>query len=330
MFGAVTPRISSAAVDSFRIRQLYSSQDGAYQFIELEEVAGNDDENGFAGLELTVVNRHGDTKTFAFPSDLPGVSTANKHVLIMSATHAAAGASHDFVMPDRFLPTDSGTLDFAGIDRWTFQGIPSGGEVYRDEHPIASGIAQTFSGRFVGCCWGVTSVSAREYFNAKLDQYFMTSMAPDIDAVESGRLTGWVQIGKPFLAWSGSWGDGDAPMSPPPLPVCRYFIPPASHFYSASADECDSAEQRYPRFVLETDAAFYAYLPDATSGQCPVVANESTVTTLPVYRLWKPSGDANHRFTTNLTVRAQMLAQGWIAEGYGPDGVAMCVSGLAP
>jgi len=326
---AATPLVSSAAVDSFRIRQLYSSQDGDYQFIELEEVAGKSGENQFAGLNLTVVDRHGAMKTFTFPNDLSNASTANKHVLVMSATHAAAGASHDFVMPDRFLPTDGGTLDFAGIDHWTFQAISNGGEIYRDEHPIPSGIAQTFDGRFVGCCWGINS-SVREYFDAALDEYFMTSMAPDIDAIESGRLAGWAQGGKLFHAWSIPYGDGDSPMLPPPLPVCRYYIPPASHFYSASPAECESTGQNYPQLVLETSVAFYAYLPDSTTGQCPVVANESTVNTQPVYRLWKSSGNSNHRFTTSLSVRSQMLNQGWIAEGYGPDGVAMCVSGLAP
>jgi hypothetical protein len=119
-------------------------------------------------------------------------------------------------------------------------------------------------------------------------------------------------------------------MLPPPLPVCRYFIPPASHFYSASADECDSVGKAYPQFVLETDAAFYAYLPDTTTGRCPTVANEATVQTQPVYRLWKPRSDANHRFTTSFLIRGQMIAQGWLSEGYGADGVAMCVSSLAP
>jgi hypothetical protein len=36
------------------------------------------------------------------------------------------------------------------------------------------------------------------------------------------------------------------------------------------------------------------------------------------------SGAPNHRFTTDLAVRAQMLALGWIAEGNGTIGVTMC------
>jgi len=46
----------------------------------------------------------------------------------------------------------------------------------------------------------------------------------------------------------------------------------------------------------------------------------------PVYRLYNNGhgGAPNHRYTTNTAVRAQMLAQGWIPEGYGALGVMMC------
>src|SRR5437667_12523495 len=75
---------TAAAVDSFRIRQLASSQDGNYQIIELEELSGKDGQDHFAGLTLTVTNRFGIAKTFQFPSDLPSAATANKHVTIGS------------------------------------------------------------------------------------------------------------------------------------------------------------------------------------------------------------------------------------------------------
>jgi hypothetical protein len=34
--------------------------------------------------------------------------------------------------------------------------------------------------------------------------------------------------------------------------------------------------------------------------------------------------DSNHRYTTDPVVKAQMQAIGYIAEGYGPNAVAMC------
>ena len=46
----------------------------------------------------------------------------------------------------------------------------------------------------------------------------------------------------------------------------------------------------------------------------------------PVYRLYNQGqgGAPNHRYTTDLLVRSQMLAQNYAAEGYG-IGVALCV-----
>jgi hypothetical protein len=105
--------------------------------------------------------------------------------------------------------------------------------------------------------------------------------------------------------------------------VCRLYIPPVdgdSHFFSASAAECAAAQARYPEFVFETASAFLATLPDMNTGACP--AGQT-----PVYRVWNGRADSNHRYTTSLDVRNQMKARGYIAEGYGPDAVAMCVAG---
>ncbi|MBI4740056.1 MAG: hypothetical protein HY777_00520, partial [Betaproteobacteria bacterium] len=46
-----------------------------------------------------------------------------------------------------------------------------------------------------------------------------------------------------------------------------------------------------------------------------------------VYRLWNQRPDTNHRYTTDPATRAQMIAKGYVAEGYGSAGVVMCVPG---
>jgi hypothetical protein len=43
-----------------------------------------------------------------------------------------------------------------------------------------------------------------------------------------------------------------------------------------------------------------------------------------VYRVFSNRADANHRYTTDRATRERMVAAGWIAEGDGPDAVAMC------
>jgi hypothetical protein len=81
--------------------------------------------------------------------------------------------------------------------------------------------------------------------------------------------------------------------------------------------------------VLETRAAFYAWLP-SPFGVCPIDSNNfptDNYNLIPMYRLWNGRADTNHRFTTSTAVRDAMVAQGWIIEGYGAQPVAMCVIG---
>jgi hypothetical protein len=102
--------------------------------------------------------------------------------------------------------------------------------------------------------------------------------------------------------------------------VCRFYLPPPygdSHFYSASPAECAAVQAKYPFFVLETSALFYIVLPNPITGACPSG-------TVPVYRVWDNRVDTNHRYTTSRAIRDQMVAAGWLAEGYGPDAVIMC------
>ena len=75
--------------------------------------------------------------------------------------------------------------------------------------------------------------------------------------------------------------------------------------------------QANPNWQFEA-IVFYMAKPDA-NGNCPPG-------TQPVYRMYNSGQGAapNHRYTTSTTVRSQMLAQGWIPEGYGPLGVIMC------
>ncbi|MCC6194112.1 MAG: hypothetical protein IT518_06540 [Burkholderiales bacterium] len=155
-------------------------------------------------------------------------------------------------------------------------------------------------------------VDAVEYYHAGFDHYFVSSLAADIAALDSGALKGWARTGRGFKAW-------DAP-APGASPVCRFYIPPAagdSHFYSASPAECAEVAAKFPSFSYESPAVMYVGLPDGATGAC---AGGWT----PVYRLWNQRADSNHRYTTDRGVRDAMLAKGYVGEGYGPDGVAMC------
>ncbi|MBS0320309.1 MAG: hypothetical protein JSR18_07210 [Proteobacteria bacterium] len=69
---------------------------------------------------------------------------------------------------------------------------------------------------------------------------------------------------------------------------------------------------------LETNQAFVVYPVDGATGQCDNA-------TQPVYRVYNQRADANHRYTTSPAIRAAMIAEGWVAEGTGPDAIGFCV-----
>ena len=157
-------------------------------------------------------------------------------------------------------------------------------------------------------------LQAFEYYNAALDHYFMTANPDEIASLDSGKTPGWTRTGMSFGVFAGP-ASGTSP-------VCRDYMPPGygdSHFYSASPAECADVAARFPSFVVESSAVFYIARPDTTTGACPSL-------TVPVYRLWNNRADSNHRYTTDPAVAAQMVARGYIAEGYGPKAVIMCAA----
>ena len=79
--------------------------------------------------------------------------------------------------------------------------------------------------------------------------------------------------------------------------------------------ECSATQQAHPDFVLEDPNYMQLYVP--TAGACPAAST-------PIYRVFNNRIDANHRYTTDRSVRDQMVARGWMAEGDGPDLVVMC------
>jgi hypothetical protein len=163
--------------------------------------------------------------------------------------------------------------------------------------------------------------TAIEFHRASVDHYFVSSNPVEIAALDAGVFAGWARTGESF----GVLPAGERGL-PRASPVCRYYGRPEagldSHFYSASPAECAAVAALYgDAWQLESSEVFVVALPDAQSGACPTA-------TMPVYRVFNGRRDANHRYVTSLATRATMTAAGWIAEGYGPDTVAMCATTL--
>lgn len=157
----------------------------------------------------------------------------------------------------------------------------------------------------------VTPVSVVEFYNASLDHYFITWLTDEIAKLDAGVvIKGWARTGETFEAYPLAVAGASS--------VCRFYIPPAlgdSHFFGRGAAECAATGQKNPSFVLEDPAFMQLFLPDA--GVCPS-------NTTPIYRVFSNRTDANHRYMTKKSIRDQMVAKGWIAEGDGPDLVVMC------
>ena len=169
--------------------------------------------------------------------------------------------------------------------------------------------------------------AAVEYYNAAHDQYFLTTSAEEMAVLDAGLIAGWARRdGYAFLAFADpvrvTGLDGQHAGT---SPVCRFFIPPASHLLSASPEECTDVAAAHPDFVLESDASFFAWKPNADGKCAQLHAKIGGFEFQPVYRLWNNRPDANHRLTASKLERDAMVERGWVSEGYGEDGVAFCV-----
>jgi YVTN family beta-propeller protein len=162
---------------------------------------------------------------------------------------------------------------------------------------------------------------AVEWYHEAFDHYFHTASALENQVIADGAYADdWFRTFGFFRVWT-------AP-GPGRLPVSRFFSTQwgtkSSHFYTASQTERDLLIAGViTGWQLEADGVYYIGLADFTTGACPAG-------TVPLYRMFNDmlGGAPNHRFTGSASARNQMVAQGWVAEGSGPDDVYGCTPPL--
>ncbi len=160
-----------------------------------------------------------------------------------------------------------------------------------------------------------------EFYNKKLDHYFVTVEPKEIQDLDSGVHEGWARTGYRFLVIKA----GSA--YPESVPVCRFYGRPEaeldSHFYSAKVSECQEVKDKFSHaWQLESDEVFRAFLVDPMTGKCPTDAS-------PVYRLWNQRPDVNHRYSDQISVYQEMVNKAYKGEGDGNPAlpVAFCAAG---
>lgn len=104
--------------------ELYSNADGSVQFLELRAVTGGQQ---FLAEHSLSTSSGGVTRSFTFPSGLPG-DTNNRSMLVGTEGFAALGVvTPDFIVPNGFFFKGGGRISFAeNADVWDHGPIPDG------------------------------------------------------------------------------------------------------------------------------------------------------------------------------------------------------------
>ena len=133
----------------FKIQQIFSNADGTVQFVVLKSFV--DGEDRWSGHYIRGIDSDGITaRNYTFAIDLPDGGTGGKSVLVATQGFAALGIiAPDFVVPNNFVNTVAGTVDFAGVDSISYGTgqLPTDGtnSLMRDGSK-APNLAQNFAG----------------------------------------------------------------------------------------------------------------------------------------------------------------------------------------
>src|SRR6185436_10444972 len=117
---------ASAAFHLFTINEAYSNASGTLQYVELTALAGGQQ---FTQGHTLVSSAPGQpTRTFNLGSNLPGDTSGRKMLFGTAGLQAAFGVAPDYIIPDGFLHTVAGTLNWGeSADIWNHLTIPTDG-----------------------------------------------------------------------------------------------------------------------------------------------------------------------------------------------------------
>ncbi|QJR15935.1 hypothetical protein [Usitatibacter palustris] len=159
------------------------------------------------------------------------------------------------------------------------------------------------------------TVGVREYYNSKINHFYMSSNPDEMAWLDAGGGGGgWVHTGE---AWTTHMDSAPNCYTPNYSPVYLFYgtpgIGPNSHYYTTNPAECG--------YLRNTTGWTYLTTPfgaqRTNNGACTL---EAPVGLMLLYNNRAAQNDSNHRYTSSQAIYQSMLAQGWI--GYG---VQLCV-----
>jgi Repeat of unknown function (DUF5648) len=164
-------------------------------------------------------------------------------------------------------------------------------------------------------------VEATEFYNTPLKHFFVTTNSSEAAGIDAGSAgAGWSRTGGTFTVYTlASDGSGNT------APVCRFYASgPNSHFFTANRIECEGLRAVEERQRKTEGAAFRGWSFEGIAFYAIMASNGSFCPAgrTPVFRFYNQRGeqnDSNHRYTTDAVAGAELILQGWKAEG-----VAFC------
>ena len=322
-----------------RVLQLYSTPDGEYQAVLLEDTV-NDAVDRFRGLTLVMHASGGTSRSVTLTPDRvyeTAVVVDGTRRFLVATRQLSFWLRTQAELPNAFLETDGGTLRCSAANRSVIHRLRttarSRSTTARPRRRHRTSRLRNIRCPTRGSHPARTSLPSRRPRPSCASTTTRASIAISLPRRNARRPTstpGTGLDGNGLAGPSGRLEDGVYGIET--VPVSAITLPPPfgdTHFFSAFADECEAVARQWPSAILETAQAFRVALPERTNGLCMVRASaedpEASTVTVPIFRAWNGRADANHRYSTSLAEQSEMLRRGWIAEGYGPYGATMCV-----
>lgn len=163
-----------------------------------------------------------------------------------------------------------------------------------------------------------SSMTVEEWTHDGTGRFRLVGDDGEKQAYASGAVeAGWRRTGRDFsiaTQFSGTWSS-----IPERRTTCRFYNASAgTHLHTINPVECK--ELATPGTGWTPEGFDFPVHPPTSSGNCSFSGLETT----PYYRLYndrRPRGIANHRFTNDAALRAKLVREGWIDEGF-----AFCVA----
>ena len=156
------------------------------------------------------------------------------------------------------------------------------------------------------------TTTAVEYHCSASDLFLMTADTALIAALDQACVAGWQRTGQSMNVYAET-----VRIDAPGTNACGT----RGHIGNATrVPTCDASLHRLPNVWPQNADAPRTAVPDPVDGSCAAGS-------VAVFGVIDQRPGLNHRYTTSMALRDQMLALGWSAAGSGALGVAMCAPG---